>query len=283
MTLIPCGYRAAGVSGVGDEISLFLFGVYCFADYFIAWNRVCLYSFSFLKIDTPFLMKPFFPMKRLSPPSPMILGAALLLTSTLIGCERSVREGKRTDADNVMPDPSAVVTYTFSVPAPEDKLAPSTPLVKELAQDPNLGRLTVSNISNEQPARELDVEFVFRTVDAFFAWREQPQTSSLLDRVAALAPNRANFKPRLSVRRPALYRSVVGRVEDRDGTGGRIAKSVTCNEDCSRIEVGYKTRANEAGSSGTGRGVGDAGDIDAVTLICQPGLAGTIESCTANN
>lgn len=223
-------------------------------------------------------------MKHQLPTSHAALGAVLLLASALTGCEPSAREGAREGENAGTPNPSAVVTYAFSILVPEGEVAPSTPLIAELAQDPNLGRLTVADASNEQLARELDVEFVFGTVDAFLAWRSQDETAALIDRTAALKPDTMAFQPRLSVRRPALYQSVVGRVEARGGGGGgRRVDAVTCNEDCSRIEVKYKTRANEAGGGGSGQGTGDAGDIDAVTLICQPGLAGTIEECKASN
>lgn len=223
-------------------------------------------------------------MKHPTPPSRLALYVALLLTGVLTGCASSDRDGARVDEDDGSLSRTAVVTYAFGVPAPAGALATTGPLVSELAQDANLGRLTVTTPSNEQSARELDVEFVFGTVDAFLAWREQDETASLLDRVAALQNDTSAFRPRLSVRRPALYQSIIGRVEA-GGRGGRRVDSVTCNEDCSRIEVKYKTRANEAGGGGPGQGegTGDAGDIDSITLICQPGLAGTIEECKASN
>lgn len=226
------------------------------------------------------------PTPRLPLASTAVLCAALLLgAGVLLGCGASAREDAQEDAranpEAETPEPSAVVTFAFRVPAPAEALAPSAPVVAELARDPHLGRLTVASGSEERSGRVLDAEFAFGTVAAFLAWREQAGTAALLDRVAALSPDTTAFRPRLSVRRPSLYRSVAGRVEA--GSGGRPVESVTCNEDCSRIDVKYKTRANEAGRAGSSEGTGDAGDIDAVTLVCKPGLAGTIEECKVSN
>lgn len=216
--------------------------------------------------------------------SPLVFrSTVLLMAAALISCEPSARNGAPVDDNDGTPDLSSVVTYAFKVPALEGEQMPLSPLVADLAQDPNLGRLTVADASKEQAAWELDVEYIFGTVDAFLAWREQARTAALLDSVAGLTPDTVRFRPRLAIRRPELYQTIVGRIEDTGGAGGRRAESVTCNEDCSRIEVKYKTRANEAGGAGAGQGTGDAGDIDSVTLICQPGLAGTIENCTASN
>lgn len=213
-----------------------------------------------------------------------ILCTLILLAVALAGCEPQARDGTA-PAEPAAPEASAVVTYAFDVPAPPGELSPSAPLVAELAQDPNLGRLTVSggSASEASGGRAVEAEFAFGTVADFLAWREQPQTRALLASIAALSPDTVAFQPTLSVRRPALYRSIVGRVERGASSGGRTVESVACNEDCSQIDVRYRTRANEAGGAAPGQGTGDAGDIDAVTLVCQPGLAGTIEECKASN
>lgn len=212
-----------------------------------------------------------------------MLCAGLVVAGGLVGCEPTARGGAGSRDGETERDASAVVTYAFGVSAPAGEVSPSGPLVAELARDPNLGRLTVSDGSPPEgpPAWEFDAEFVFGTVEAFLEWREQPRTRALLDRVSALAPDTAAFRPELSVRRLSRYRSVVGQVGAQGG--GREVESVSCNADCSRIDVRYKTRGNDAGGGAPGEGTGDAGDIDAVTLICQPGLAGTIENCTASN
>lgn len=161
-------------------------------------------------------------------------------------------------------DPSAaIVTYSFDVSSAGADLAPSSPLVAEIARDPNLGRLTVKADSAGQG---LEAEYAFGSVAEFQAWRAE--SASLIERVAALSPDTVTFSPRLSVRRPALYQSIVGDL---------------ANGEAPPVNVTYQTSGNEAGGGGTGEGVGDAGDIDAVTLVCVPGLAGTIEECKASN
>lgn len=219
----------------------------------------------------------------------LALAASFVLTGALTGCETS--DGEYTALPG--PDSVAVVTYAFELPVGSASTAPSSALVADLVRDPHLGRFSISDGSEENVrVRELDAEFVFGTVEAFLAWRDRAQIVALIDSVAALAPDTVAFTPRLTVRRPSLYRSVVGRVVADDGLGGRSVESVTCNDDCSRIDIAYRTRGNEAGASGGqsagggqggGSGTGDAGDIDAVTLICQPGLASTIETCKTSN
>lgn len=216
-----------------------------------------------------------------------VLSTVLLLAGALAGCERPTREGAVAEEPEAAPVASAIVTYGFDVHAPADALSPATLLVAELARHPNLGRLTVSDDSAPEgpPTRTLEAEFAFGTAAAYLEWREQAGTRALLDGLAALATEPSDFQATLSVRRPSLYRSIVGRVGTGSGGEGREVESVACNADCSQIDVKYKTRANEAGGGGggSGQGTGDAGDIDAVTLVCKPGLAGTIENCRASN
>lgn len=186
---------------------------------------------------------------------------ALAALSILTGCEATA-VGDPSDTE------TALVTYSFDVFASRAELSPSSALVAEIAQDPNLGRLT---IKADSAVQRLDAEYAFGSVAAFQDWRAQ--ATPLIDRLAALLPDTVSFSPRLVVRRPALYRSIVG-----DGAD---------EAEHAPIHVTYRTSENEAGGaggrSGAGQGSGDAGDIDAVTVICQPGLAGTIEECKASN
>lgn len=183
-----------------------------------------------------------------------------------------------------------VVSYTFRTAVPELEPAPAgelplTPALADLAQAPHLGRLSVSAGDQEGPP-VVDAELVFSSVAEYLAWREGPAAAELLGDLEAAAPDSLPFAPTLRVRRPARYREVVGRVDPEAGGGGREVESVACNEDCTRIDITYRTQGNETGGAagdGTGEGVGDAGDIDAVTMVCTPGLAGTIEECSASN
>ena len=217
----------------------------------------------------------------LKTPLAALYSCVLVAAVALVGCEPPPADSEEIDSEAAA---SAVVSYALEVSIPSPATA-SSPLLASLAQDPNLGRLSMSTATapGDRALQEMEAEFVFGTVDAFFEWRERPETEALLESLRTMAPDTVALSPRLSIRRPSLYRSVVGRVTAEEGSGGRAVESVACNEDCSRIDVAYTTRRNEAGGAGAGQGTGDAGDIDAVTLVCKPGLAGTIESCKVSN
>lgn len=56
----------------------------------------------------------------------------------------------------------------------------------------------------------------------------------------------------------------------------RKVRDVTWNDDLTRIDVTYETEGCEGGE-------GDTCDIDAVTLICEPGRDGTVRACDVSN
>lgn len=206
-----------------------------------------------------------------------LLATACLIVASgvLAACDPAAPQGEAPPPEAA----AALVTLAFEAPVvfEEDRLLSFT---SELAQDPHLGRLAVSR-GGALPV--LDGEFVFGSVDEYLAWRAQEGTQSLMQTLETATPDSLGFAPDLSVRRPVLYRKAAGRVDPAGGEGGRSVESVSCNEDCTRIDITYRTRGNEAGGGGTGEGVGDAGDIDAVTLICTPGMTGMVDECTASN
>ena len=56
----------------------------------------------------------------------------------------------------------------------------------------------------------------------------------------------------------------------------RRVQEVTWNADFTRVDVTYEAEGCEGGE-------GDTCDIDAVTLICEPGRDGTVRSCEVSN
>lgn len=56
----------------------------------------------------------------------------------------------------------------------------------------------------------------------------------------------------------------------------RRVRDVTWNADFTRVDVTYEAEGCEGGE-------GDTCDIDAVTLICEPGRDGTVRSCDVSN
>ena len=218
---------------------------------------------------------------------PIVLTGLLAALCTLSACEGTGGAEPVGPADVV---DDGIVTYTFraSIPGLEPGplgAGPPAPALADLARDPRLGRLSVAAGGEDGPP-VVDAELVFGSVAEYLTWRESPAAAGLLGDLEAAAPDTLPFATSLRVRRPSLYREVVGQVEAGAGGGGREVESVTCNYDCTRIDITYKTRGNEAGGAaggGAGEGVGDAGDIDAVTMVCTPGLAGMVEECTASN
>lgn len=67
--------------------------------------------------------------------------------------------------------------------------------------------------------------------------------------------------------------------DESDDDGPYVAlevDSVVWNADFTRVDITYEAEDCEGGGE-------DTCDIDAVTLICEPGAAGTIESCDVSN
>lgn len=65
-------------------------------------------------------------------------------------------------------------------------------------------------------------------------------------------------------------------IEEEGPFVARKVRDVGWNDDFTKVDITYETEGCEGGE-------GDTCDIDAVTLICEPGSDGTVRQCDVSN
>lgn len=209
--------------------------------------------------------------------------------------ERPTSTSRSPGADSVH------ATYRFTLPTSMLEERPLPSILVEIARAPALAGLRVSRGADGDGA-EVSVEFAFESAEELAAWNERSEVVSLFHELESAAPESAPLLQSLTVRSPGADGRVVGRVDPSGGGSGRRVESVSCNYDCTRIDITYRTRGNDvsvggtndddgdstggegrSSDAGTGGTIEDVGDLDALTMICIPDDRGSLSRCEASN